>query len=400
MIEPCIPGSPFTAGSFPPLLCSGGRHTCNVKNVLPFTVGALLLGPLVFPAQAAFTSLYVFGDGVSTTTNNPLAGTNYYGLRRSNGRVWVEVLAQRQGLGANSITNVNWSYSTNNWSYFGQYSSNLVVNLTNFPVPSDANTALFVVWVNNADFVDHMGSIFPSTNIVTWTNAINQSLNNHFKAITNLYYAKGARTLIMPNAVDITQIPQYNLITSSADKSFIRQRIIDFNAAFATTLINQIQTNCPNITIYVPDMFTLLNNILAHAADYGLTNALYLGQSIAALEDPLLRNKSTNGPGTNYIFWTTSDPTAKLHARVADVVQQLISPVQISKITSLNSSNRLDLANIPIGRNGFVEGSTNFTSWTTLANITSTNATQPAFVPASDPLQFYRLRFPFAWTWP
>jgi phospholipase/lecithinase/hemolysin len=371
-----------------------------VKNVLPFTVGALLLGPLVFPAQAAFTSLYVFGDGVSTTTNNPLAGTNYYGLRRSNGRVWVEVLAQRQGLGANSITNVNWSYSTNNWSYFGQYSSNLVVNLTNFPVPSDANTALFVVWVNNADFVDHMGSIFPSTNIVTWTNAINQSLNNHFKAITNLYYAKGARTLIMPNAVDITQIPQYNLITSSADKSFIRQRIIDFNAAFATTLINQIQTNCPNITIYVPDMFTLLNNILAHAADYGLTNALYLGQSIAALEDPLLRNKSTNGPGTNYIFWTTSDPTAKLHARVADVVQQLISPVQISKITSLNSSNRLDLANIPIGRNGFVEGSTNFTSWTTLANITSTNATQPAFVPASDPLQFYRLRFPFAWTWP
>ena len=32
---------------------------------------------------------------------------------------------------------------------------------------------------------------------------MNLSLTNHFVAITNLY-AKGARTLIMPNAVDFT----------------------------------------------------------------------------------------------------------------------------------------------------------------------------------------------------
>ena len=55
-----------------------------------------------------------------------------------------------------------------------------------------------------------MGNIYPSTNIVTWTNAINQSLTNHWNIITNLYYAKGARTLVMPNAVDITEIPEYD----------------------------------------------------------------------------------------------------------------------------------------------------------------------------------------------
>jgi len=96
----------------------------KAKNLIHFTVGVLLFGLTVFRAQAGFTSLYIFGDGASTTTNYGVAPTNlYYGKRNSNGRVWVEVLAQRQGLGANSITNVSWSNSSNNWSYYGQYSS-------------------------------------------------------------------------------------------------------------------------------------------------------------------------------------------------------------------------------------------------------------------------------------
>ena len=96
-----------------------------MKRLIQFTVGALLFGLAVCPAQAAFTSIHIFGDGISTTTNNPTPSQLYYGynLRQSNGRVWVEVLAQRQGLGANSITNVSWSNSSNNWSYYGQYSS-------------------------------------------------------------------------------------------------------------------------------------------------------------------------------------------------------------------------------------------------------------------------------------
>ena len=391
-------------------------QTDNVKSVVRLTVGILLFGALVFPAQAVFTSLYIFGDGVCTTTNNTSGGTNYWGKRFTNGRVWVEVLAQRQGLTNNSITNVNWSLSSNNWSYFSinngtdyQSSSNLVRNLTSFNKPSDASNALFVVWVCDADFVDDMNdhnigdpsNSSHGTNIVAWTNAINQSITNHWKIVTNLYYAKGARTLVMPNAVDITEIPEYDLLVSSAQKSFVRQRVIDFNTAFVTTL-NQARTSLPGITIYEPDIFTLLDNVLTNAAAYGLTNALYLGQSIDALEDPLLTDKSLNGRGTNYIFWDYDDPTAKFHEVMADVVQQLISPVQITNLTLLNGSNQLDMADIPIGLNGFVDGSTNLVpgGWTSVTNINSTNATQTIFVPASAPLQFYRLRFPFAWSWP
>jgi phospholipase/lecithinase/hemolysin len=374
----------------------------------------MLFGLIVFPAQAAFTSLYIFGDGVSTTTNNPLAGEEpYYGLRRSNGRVWVELLAQQLGLTNNywystnsldsvsytnlSTSSTNWSYSSNNWSYYGDYSSNMVANVNAFTAPADASNALFIVWVNDADFVGDMYNIYPSTNIIIWTNAINQSLSNHFNVITNLY-TKGARTLIMPNAVDITETPEYDNI-ASANKSFIRQMVINFNTAF-TAMLTNTTTSLPGLKIYEPDVFTLLNNVVTNSAYYGLTNALYDGQSIDVIENVSLTDKSLDGPGTNYIFWDATDPTAKFHAQIADLVQQLLSPVQISQLTSLNGSNQLDTANVPIGRNGFVNGSTDLVNWTSVTNINSTNATETISLPPSGPLQFYQLSFPFAWSWP
>ncbi len=362
-------------------------------------VGFLLFGSAIFPAQATFTSLYIFGDTVSTTTNNTSlypSATNFYGRRFTNGRVWVEVLAQQQGLSANSITNVNWSYSSNDWSYFDDYSSELVKNVGNFNAPTNATNALFVVWVNDADFVYDVLNY--GTNITQWTNAMNLSLSNHFKAITNLY-AKGTRTLVMPNAVDIGKVPGYSNYGSNY-LAFIRQRIIDFNTAFTTTLMNRIKTNCAGITIYVPDFFSLLDNVLTNAAAYGLTNA----GTYALNQNPpnVLTNLSMTGPGANYIWWDYQDPTAKLHAVLADITQQLISPVQISNITALNGSNQLVVAGVPIGQNGLVLGRPNLLlgNWTTNATFVSSNSTQTVYVTNSCPVWFYRLKFPYTWAWP
>jgi len=159
----------------------------------------------------------------------------------------------------------------------------------------------------------------------------------------------------------------------------------------------------------MPDFFTLLTNILAYPTNYSVTNALSAkGHSIDVIDDDSLGNKYTNGPGTNYIFWDATDPSAKVHMWMANVAEQLISPVRISKLTVLNGSNRLDMANVPVGQNGLVLGRTNLLlgSWTTntLSNGTnvfnSTNVTQSVFVPASGPRWFYKLKFPYSWTWP
>jgi phospholipase/lecithinase/hemolysin len=360
-------------------------QTGIVRALVRLIVLILLSGPAVFPVKAAFSSLYAFGDGVCTTTDNPNGGSLYYPYTYSNGRVWIQVLAQRQGLTYDASKNL---------SYLWHTSDILITDANQFSAP-DASNALFVVWLNDADFVWDMIYIYPSLDMATWNNHINSSLANHSQAISTLY-AKGARTLIMPNAVDITEVPYYaGLLLHPADRNSIRQMVVAFNTSF-TAMVNQARASLPGITIIVPDFFSLLDNLLANPGSYGLVNP-----GIDALDDPNLTDYSLNGPGAYYVFWDYQDPTAKAHEVMADTAQQLISPVAISNLTSLNGSNRLNAANIPIGLNGFVDGRTNLVgTWTSVTNFSSTSVTQSIFVPASGQQRFYRLRFPFAWSPP
>ena len=377
-----------------------------VKSLQRFIAIALFVGGLVCSARAGFSSIYVFGDSLSATATNNATGisTNYYyggTLRYSNGRTWVEVLAQRQGLGANSITNANWAYSSNNLSFWGNYSAILVTNVNGFSPPATATNCLFVLWVNNADFVGDIEAITQNngTNQAQWTAAINQHLTNHFSIITNLY-AKGCRTLVAPNAADVTTVPEYNG-SGTAYRAFVRQQIIGFNASYAV-MLQQIHASSPSLTIYNPDIFSLLNNVLTNAASYGLTNALSSGQPVDAVD--FLANVAMNGPGTNYIFWDElGDPTAAMGEVIADFAQQYISPAQFSAIKQANGSNRLDVVNMPIGlTNGFVLSATNLTQKNWLTNVSFTTLTTPQslYVPVAGAQQFYRLQFPWQWSWP
>lgn len=364
----------------------GQRQIGSVIGLLRFATSVWLIGLVAWPAQAAFTSLYVFGDGTSTTTNGP-GGPSFYGRRYCNGRVWVELLAQQQGLAYDPVKN---------WSYYGHFSRNLVVNVNAFAAPPDAHTALFVIWVNNADFVYGMNYPY-GTNLALWTNAINQSLTNHLRAVTNLY-AKGARTLVMPTAVDLTQIPYYANY-AAPNKRFVRQRVMDFNIAFVNSL-RQTEAALPGLKVFVPDLFTLLDNIIARPADYGFTNALLNGQIVDALGDPALKDRSLNGAGTNYIFWDYLDPTALGQAWIAETVQQLISPPRIAALTVRAGQVRLDLVNLPVGREGYVVSRAVSGNWRAEAAIESRDTTQTILLPTRGRARYYRLQFPFGWAWP
>jgi hypothetical protein len=188
--------------------------------------------------------------------------------------------------------------------------------------------------------------------------------------------------------------------------------------------------------------------MLANSANYGLTNVLFdelLGagpQSIDAISYFVTWNNkpltvSSNSAGNNFVFWDSKNPTAMVHFIMANVAQQLISPVAISKVVPVGSSNRLDVVNMPVGLDGLVEGATNQTSnWATIANFTGNATSQSIFVQAPvfnltpypqspntnavsvDPTntnsvssgtngisfisaaQFYQLHFPCNWVWP
>jgi len=159
-------------------------------------------------------------------------------------------------------------------------------------------------------------------------------------------------------------------------------------------MLNQARASLPGLTIYAPDFFALLEGLVAYPGNYGFINV-----TSDAIDDGYT---ALDGPGANYLFWDYQDPTAKGHEVMADTVQQLISPVTIGNLTLLDGSNRLDIASIPLGLNGFVDGSSDLGAgtWASVTNFNGTSATQAIFVPASDPWQFYRLRFPFDWSWP
>jgi phospholipase/lecithinase/hemolysin len=403
----------------------------SVNNQIKSIFIIVLLGLAASTAPAAFTSMHVFGDGLSCTATNAGAGQYYYGKRYTNGRTWVEVLAQMQGLAFNP--------SNNPHAYFGNTSSNLAVQTTAYTPPADAANALVVIWVNNADL--YYPAEDPQPTAAKFNTVINVALTNQFKAITNLY-AKGIRTLVMPNVVDISTIPEFNIYT--AQTNLFHQVSISYNTAFYA-MLDKARAACPRLTILVPDYFALLNDLLAKPASYGVVNKLYnKGKGLLstdAMEDPSLAEKSLNGPGANYIFWDTTDPTAKVHFIMASVAQQLISPVQIG-LAQLGDYNRIDMINLPVGMGGFLENSTNLAAaWTVVTNFSSPAPKQSMFViapplPADfgtggteggsgsaggglDPFdprnwisgtnvvkgvvtatQLYRLRFPYNWTWP
>lgn len=400
-----------------------------MKKLFTLTVVLSLITLAAISASAGFSSLYVFGDALSATTDAKAPGGSYfYGQRWSNGRVWVEVLAQRQGLNFDN---------TKNDSYWDHNSSTLVNEINGFTPPADVANDLAIVWVCNADTFDSASALLWNPNF-QFSNANIISQSNHLQIITSLY-AKGFRNLVLPNAVDISEIPAFN---SGSITGLLHAGCVDYNARFAAT-ISQARALCPGLKIYTPDFFTLLNNVLTNAAYYGLTNALSpYGFSVDAYSDSSIASLTLNGQGTNYIFWDPQDPTAQFHEIIADIAEQLILPTTIGKLTTLNSTNQLNVtlnvANLPLGLNGFVDATTNLAQvggWNAVTNINSSSLTQPIYVVAPplpvssggsggggggggsiDPTnpgtntvagpplnvtaQFYRLRFPFAWNWP
>jgi len=347
----------------------------------------MLHWPGMVAAEPAFTSLHVFGDGVCSTTNSTGA-PYYYDNRWCNGRTWVEVLSQWQTLSFD-ITN-------DNCSFYGHYSPLLVNNVANHTPPPDVGTALYVIWVGNADFVWDVYNLKPydSSNLTKWTTTNNVWLSNHFTAVTNLY-AKGVRSLIMPNVVDLGKTPteDWSGMTPS-DRAFIRERVIEFNTALSS-MISNLMASLPGLTIWSPDSFTLFDQVLADPANYGMVHP-----EVGALFDDSLADKSLNGPGAEYVFWDDMHPTARFQMYLADLVQRMLFPVRIGSIATSNGSNLLAAVNVPVGRDGVVQGSTNLVDWPDLQSFESINTTQTIDVPASGPMQFYRLQFTFNWSWP
>jgi hypothetical protein len=271
----------------------------------------LLIAVLAWPSTSAeYSSIYVFGDGVCTTTDSPAPPTLYFGGRFCNGPVWIEKLSEQLGITYDASKNI---------SFFGHTSGELVGTTTAFVQPEDAATSLFIIWSADADFVNFMGDNIPPYGDTTpWTNLINQAILDHKTAVTNLYN-KGARIIIMPNAVDVSAVPEFNFF-ATADRNFVRARVIEFNNLF-TTAINDLEAdpNLAGLTIIRPDTFTFFDNVQANPAALGMVNPVPDNAAILRedFSDPFIE-------GADFVFWDPFHPTAKFQNELAIFVNALL----------------------------------------------------------------------------
>lgn len=345
---------------------------------------ALTLALLSLPRAKAFSSMYVYGDGVCATNDHTASYDElYYELRNCNGRVWVEVLWKWQGLAFDDAKNN---------SYFGHVSSSVVTETAGFSGP-DAATALFVIWCANADFVEGVNASGSN-----WANLITNSVANHVQAVTNLY-DKGARVVMMPNAVDIMTVPAYYY---DPDKALVRARVIEFNVAFKTAMDN-LAASKSGLSIYQPDAFTFFEQVLADPSSYGLQNPLQFNAPVYDLPSA----DRQYGPGIDYIFWDNYHPTAKFQMHLADFFQKIVSPVKVNSIAPVGSNVQMQIANVPLGdRAGFIQGSSNLLPpWSTELSISEPfvsggSTTKDYSFPSAGSERFYRVGFPVVWTWP
>ncbi|PIG92391.1 GDSL family lipase [Gloeocapsopsis sp. IPPAS B-1203] len=243
----------------------------------------------------SITELYVFGDSLSDagTVFRATGGMYppsppYFQGRYSNGRVWVEYLADRLHLSSNQVHNFAYGGATTGSD------RNFVPGLLT-QVQSHVKThqkthsnVLYVVWAGANDYLQGASSTtLPVENIS--------------RAIASLADV-GAQKILVANLPDLGQLPTTRTTVNSVRLSALTQT---HNQGLRRSL--KISQQHSDIQIATLDANTLYREATANPAAFGFTNVI----------SPCLAGSSCGSPDT-FLFWDGIHPTTKAHRILGD----------------------------------------------------------------------------------
>ncbi len=239
----------------------------------------------------SITQLYVFGDSLSDvgTVFRATGGMYppnppYFQGRYSNGRVWVEYLADRLHLSSNQTNNFAYGGATT-----GSERNSLVPGLltqvqlftqTHEQVHSNA---LYVLWAGANDYLQGVSSAIPVENIT--------------KAIASLADV-GAKKILVANLPDLGQLPTTRTTANSARLSALTQA---HNQGLRRSL--KVSQQHSELQIATLDANTLYREAIANPAAFGFTNVI----------SPCLAGLSACGSPDKFLFWDGIHPTTAAH---------------------------------------------------------------------------------------
>ena len=339
----------------------------------------LLLAGWLLPAVPAhaYDALYAFGDSLTDTGNNPAPADEYYEGRFSNGPLWVEYLSTKLGLTYDS---------THNLAQSDGETSDALNHASRLAAPAHPAGALYVVWAGGNDFIHHFAQ---GLNEPFWNGQINQAVANLTNAVQVLF-DKGARTVLVPNQVDLGRIPLVlHPLVPPVLRTYLTSKVSQFNSALASALQTVRQAQ-PDLQLISPDVRAKFDEVLANLGAYGFSKA-----NADALSDPLLFDKSFHGPGRNYVFWDPIHPTSKSHALVADWFYEVI-PIAAPPRFEINregTSLALVLSSLQVGKTFVLQHSADLASWNDTETLTATAGTrQMPIAAAAEAKTFFRLK--------
>ena len=340
-----------------------------------FYVG-LFLGLIAgSPRGLSYDALYAFGDSLTDTEREPAEPYFHYDGRWSNGRLWVEYLSVRLGFPYNA---------DNNLAHSGAQTDDTLGQVMEFVPGTEVGRSLFVVWAGGNDFLQEYDRNW--FNNASWDRQIAYSVGNLSNAVVALY-SKGARFILVPNTVDVTEIPLLNWLPGLI-RDYLRGKVEQFNRELAEAL-TAIQSAYQGLTLFQFDFYTGVKSFLGNASAYGFTKT-----RVDALSDVTLLDKSFDGPGADYVFWDPIHPTTKSHSLIADWFLAVVSPLspQIA-VAASGADLELEVGNLQPENTYVLQSSRDLSNWSDLKSLSAGASPLFTSIPNDTTRRFFRVKW-------
>lgn len=264
-------------------------------------IGLGLPGPV---AALAYSEIVSFGD--SLTDNGPADG---YGLRvSSNGRVWVDYLAERMGAALLDMayTSAQTDYhpvtDSAKWGFCWQIEEYLRTK------GAASFDTLYAIWIGGNDLLMRKGT--PERKIAT-------AIANILASIDRLIDA-GAENILVMNMPDLGLTPLMNGKNLHMNGPDQRRKFVDdpkggahLSDSFNKGLHSALPPYRSAVRLFEVDVFALMNRFAAQGV---FDNATHM----------LMANQPTD---ESYMFWDTHHPTDDAHRLIAEAAYHTITTV-------------------------------------------------------------------------
>ena len=299
----------------------------KLKMITLLALLPLATGIALADTEYGYSQMFVFGASFMDSGNNfavtgesahpPFDPTSFisYGIgghHYSNGRTWVEVMAQEMDL-------TEWAKPAYRDPAYGNYAYGYarardVAYATgpslgeqvqawkdNGYCTMDAmNDTLFVLDTSYYDFADILAGEDPGAVLGGMLESV----------ATNIFtlYGCGARHLLVANVPPLGASP----MIPEADKAAVTGLIWQYNI-YVQDILNSYASEPFNMNISIFDFFGFFTDVIATPEAFGLSNVTETCVTFGVLKDAYCKDRD------EYLFWDPLHPTKKVHALIAEM---------------------------------------------------------------------------------